>query len=153
MKYTFVFVLCLANSLCAFAQDAMKTDVTYQTSGSVVTTAVAGKIFGTPVQGAPYSATISNESVQTLADGNRIVQGSTGTTVRDAQGRTRQDAPLPVIGNLSAANAPHMVFIMDPVSQVSYALNLTDKTAQKLSMPASGGLGVAGPVGGSSGGP
>ena len=39
------------------------------------------------VQGAPYSATITNESVQTLADGNRIVQSSTGTTARDSMGR------------------------------------------------------------------
>jgi len=98
-------------------------------------TAVAGKMFGSPVQGAPYSATITNESVQTLADGNRIVQSSTGTTARDSHGRTRQDAPLPPIGNLSAANAPHLVFIMDPVAQVSYTLNLTDKTAEKMSIP------------------
>ena len=40
-----------------------------------------------------------------------------------------------MIGNLSATNAPHIVFIMDPVAQISYTLNLTDKTAQKLSMP------------------
>jgi hypothetical protein len=98
-------------------------------------TAVTGKIFGLPVQGAPYSATITNESVQTLADGNRIVQSSTGTTARDSHGRTRQDAPLPPIGNLSAANAPHLVFIMDPVAQVSYTLNLTDKTVEKTSIP------------------
>jgi len=84
-----------------------------------------------PVQGAPYSATITNESVQTLADGNRIVQSSTGTTVRDSQGRTRQDAPLPPIGNMSPADAPHLVFIQDPVAQTSYTLNLTDKTANK----------------------
>jgi hypothetical protein len=92
-------------------------------------------MFGSPVQGAPYSAAITNESVQTLSDGNRIVQSNTGTTARDSQGRTRQDAPLPPIGNLSAANAPHLVFIMDPVAQVSYTLNLTDKTAQKMSVP------------------
>ena len=85
-----------------------------------------------PVQGAPYSATISNESVQTLADGNRIVQSSTGSTARDSQGRTRQDTALPAIGNLSAANAPHLVFIQDPVAQTSYTLNLTDKTAVQL---------------------
>ena len=84
-----------------------------------------------PVQGAPYSATITNESVQTLADGNRIVQTSTGTTARDSMGRTRQDAPLPSIGNMSPADAPHLVFLQDPVAQVSYTLNLTDKTAMK----------------------
>jgi hypothetical protein len=84
-----------------------------------------------PVQGAPYSATITNESVQTLADGNRIVESSTGTTVRDSQGRMRQDAPLPPIANMSPADAPHLVFIQDPVAQTSYTLNLTDKTAFK----------------------
>lgn len=84
-----------------------------------------------PVQGAPYSATITNESVQTLADGNRIVQSSTGTTARDSVGRTRQDAPLPPIGNMLPADAPHLVFLQDPVAQASYTLNLTDKTATK----------------------
>jgi hypothetical protein len=85
-----------------------------------------------PVTGAPYSATITNEFVQTLADGNRIVNNSSGTVARDSQGRSRQDAPIPAIGNVSAANAPHIVFIQDPVAQVSYTLNLTDKTAQKM---------------------
>src|ERR1700692_3201111 len=84
-----------------------------------------------PVPGAPYSATITNESVQTLADGNRIVQSSSGTTARDSLGRTRQDAPLPPIGNMAPADAPHLVFLQDPVSQASYTLNLTDKTAVK----------------------
>lgn len=88
-------------------------------------------ITSAPVQGAPYSATITNESIQTLADGNRIVQTSTGTTVRDSQGRTRQDTPLPQIANMSPANAPHIVFIQDPVAQTAYTLNLTDKTAIK----------------------
>ena len=73
--------------------------------------------------------------MQTLADGTRIAQTSTGTTARDSQGRTRQDMALPAIGNLSAENAPHLVFIIDPVAQVSYTLNLTDKTAQKVSIP------------------
>src|SRR6516165_7431631 len=122
----------------AFAQDGPKTDVVYQSVGSAsggMGTAVAGKMDGAPLQGAPYSATITNESVQTFADGNRIVQSSTGTIARDSRGRTRQDTPLPPIGNLSAANAPHLVFIMDPVAQVSYTLNLTDKTAEKMSIP------------------
>jgi hypothetical protein len=63
---------------------------------------------------------------------------TSGATARDSQGRTRQDAALPPIGNLSATNAPHLVFIMDPVTQVSYTLNVTDKTAQKISMPPNG---------------
>jgi hypothetical protein len=143
MKYALALVwgLGLATSSSVVAQDTAKSDVIYQSSGLVT---VSGRMGGSPVKAAPYSATITNESVETLADGNRIVQNSTGTTARDSQGRTRQDTPLPAIGNLSAENAPHIVIIMDPVAQVSYSLNLTDKTAQKISMPA--GTSGAGPA-------
>jgi hypothetical protein len=132
MKYALAFLLAAS---CAFAQDAAKTKVVYQNGGFGMVTSTMARGMGAPVVGAPYSATITNESIQTLADGNRIVQSSNGETARDSQGRTRQDAAFPAIGNLSAANAPHVVFILDPVGQTSYTLNLTDKTAQKLSMP------------------
>jgi hypothetical protein len=139
-KYGLIFVLGLATASFAAAQDAPKTDMIYQQSGSFGggVTITSGRVGGAPLLGAPYSATITNESVQTLSDGNRIVQSSSGTTARDSQGRTRQDMVLPSIGNLSAENAPRLVFIMDPVARVSYTLNLTDKTAQKLSVPAGG---------------
>lgn len=84
------------------------------------------------VPGAPYSATVVNESVQTLADGNRIVQKTTGTTARDSEGRTRNDAALPTIGNMAPSGAPHLVFIVDPVAQASYTLNLDEKTAHVM---------------------
>src|SRR5882672_10983475 len=144
-------LLVLAAASCAFAQE--KGNVIYQTTGAVGAVASGGfdKASG-PVLGAPYSATITNESIQTLADGNRLVQKNTGTTARDSQGRTRQDTVLPPIGNLSAANAPRLIFIHDPVAQTSYTLNLTEKTAQK--MPAlpplggePGGIGTAGVTG------
>jgi hypothetical protein len=139
-------LLVLAATSCAFAQE--KGNVIYQTTGAVGAVASGGfdRASG-PVLGAPYSATITNESIQTLADGNRLVQTSTGTTARDSQGRTRQDTVLPRIGNLSAANAPHLIFIHDPVAQTSYTLNLTEKTAQKMpALPPFGGgtAGVAG---------
>jgi len=137
---TRTILLLLIASSCTSAQE--KKDVVYQTTGAM---AIGGAvaIFGKPVQGAPYSATVSNESIQTLSDGNRIVQKSSGTTARDSQGRTRQDAALPAIGNLSAANAPELVFIQDPVAQVSYTLNVTDKTAQKMpALPPPPGVGT-----------
>jgi hypothetical protein len=120
-------ILAFLTSSCIFAQP--ETNRVLVTAG-----AVAGgfqRISAAPVEGAPYSATITNESVQTLADGNRIVQTSTGTTARDSLGRTRQDAPLPSIGNMSPADAPRLVFLQDPVAQASYTLNLKDKTAIK----------------------
>lgn len=138
--------LVLAAASCAFSQE--KGDVINQTAGQV-TVAGAFERASSPIVGAPYSATITNESVQTLADGNRIVQTSTGSTARDSQGRTRHDTVLPAIGNLSAANAPHLVFIHDPVSGSSYTLNLTEKTARKMPSlpplsPNAGNVAVAG---------
>jgi hypothetical protein len=131
-----------ATASCAVAQE--KGDVLFRTGGAVGV-GIGEKISRTPVLGAPYSATITNESSQLLADGNRITQSSSGTTARDSQGRTRQDAPLPAIGNMAAANAPHFVFINDPVGQKAYTLNLTEKTAQSFAMPGAGvvaGVGV-----------
>jgi 2-C-methyl-D-erythritol 4-phosphate cytidylyltransferase len=124
-------LLLLAAASGTFAQE--KGNVIYQTAGSVGAVAFGGA--SGLVSGAPYSATITNESVQTLADGTRIVQNSSGTTARDSEGRTRQDTVLPAIGTLSAANAPHLIFIHDPVAQTSYTLNLTEKTAQKMPVP------------------
>src|SRR5260370_7881268 len=124
-------LLVVAAASCAFAEE--KGNLIYQTTGAVGTGVSGGfdRASG-PVLGAPYSATITNESIQTLADGNRLVQTSTGTTARDSQGRTRQDTVLPPIGNLSAANAPHLIFIHDPVPPPSYPLNLPKKPPQKI---------------------
>lgn len=153
-------IFILAVSASAFAQQGQKSGISqdsdpgpvFANPGQVTIKAGGfGGAFGkpaAPVQGAPYSATIKNESVQTLADGNHIKQSSTGTVARDSQGRTRQDTMLPPIGNLSAADAPHIVFIHDPVAQKSYTLNLTDKTAHEmppLPPPPPGGAGPGGP--------
>ena len=135
MKSALILVMILTASSCVLAQEAGNA-VFFQSqaAGPVTTVGVGmlGKAPGAPVQGAPYSATITNENIQTLEDGTHISQTSTGNIARDSQGRTRQDASLPAIGNLSAADAPHIVFIQDPVAQTAYTLNLSDKTAQKM---------------------
>src|SRR5271165_256858 len=138
-----ILILILASSSFALAQES--GTIAIQAS-PVHAGAFAFGAMGSPgpaVKGAPYSATITNESVQTLADGTHITQGSSGSTARDSQGRTRQDAPLPAIGNLSATDAPHLVFLQDPVAGISYTLNLTDKTAWKNPM-LPGGVNVSG---------
>ena len=59
------------------------------------------------VKGAPYSADAVTETVQTLADGNRIVSKSTSTRYRDKEGRTRQELMLPsIVGYPPAENSP-----------------------------------------------
>lgn len=142
-------IVVLATASCAFAQEKQeRKDVIYQTVGVAGIAAPTLDRAPEPIVGAPYSATITNESVETLSDGNRIVHKTTGTTARDSQGRTRQDTSLPAIGNLAAANAPHLIFIHDPVAQASYTLNMTQKTAQKMAKlpppPSPGAPGAAG---------
>src|ERR1700752_4305968 len=130
MKHiVWIFILVAASASAALGQAG---DVFYQKSGEIVTARAIGGAPVAPVTGAPYSATMTTEMVQTLSDGTHITQTTTGTVARDSEGRTRQDAPLPSIGNLSATNAPHLVFIQDPVAQVSYTLDLTNKAAQKM---------------------
>ena len=144
MKRSICVVALLVVSSSAFGQAQQRVVVTQnagQNAGPgpvTIGTFAFGGGPGVPVQGQPYSATITNESIQTLADGNRIVQSTSGTVARDSEGRTRQDMNLPSIGNLSAANAPHLVVIQDPVAQTSYTLDLTDKTAQKMPAPPMG---------------
>src|SRR3954451_8390389 len=43
------------------------------------------------VKGQPFSADTVSESVQTLSDGNRIVQNSTGKIYRNSDGRVRRE--------------------------------------------------------------
>jgi hypothetical protein len=105
--------------------------------------------FGNPVTGAPYSATAATESTQVLADGNRIVNKTTALLARDSQGRTRREETMGNIGPL-AMNGPKMAFITDPVSKVSYILDLNNQTAQVMKAPdiAVGGPGTAVAIGG-----
>ena len=75
-------------------------------------------VMGAIVKGAPYSAEAITESVLTLGDGNRIRHNSSVLVFRDSEGRTaRQD------------NATHQTVIMDPVANVSYAIDTEKQTA------------------------
>src|SRR5262249_23148104 len=53
---------------------------------------------GKLVKGAPYSAQVLTESVQTLADGNRIVRRSNAAVYRDSEGRTRREQTINAVG-------------------------------------------------------
>lgn len=146
MKRTLVFLTLFSSAL--FAQE-VKLELKQLAEQGLAGGVSAFTATAHTVQGAPYSATVIHESVQSLADGNRIVQKTTGTTARDSQGRTRNDTALPMIGNMSAAGAPHLVFIVDPVAQTSYTLNLDEKTAHAMShkmFVAAGPSGSEGPT-------
>ncbi len=87
---------------------------------------------GKPVKGAPYSAEIISESVQTLSDGNRITHKSTSSIYRDSEGRTRREQNLTSLGGLAAENEPlQIIFINDPVAGINYILH-PNRTANKI---------------------
>ena len=90
------------------------------------------------VTGAPFSATITTESTQALADGNQIRRTSTGSLARDSQGRTRRDMTMPAFGPWadSGKPAPHVETVNDPVASARYVLDTDNKTARKMVVPA-----------------
>jgi hypothetical protein len=99
---------------------------------------VSGQLIsGPPVKGAPYSAEAVNETVQTLADGNRIVQRTSAMQYRDAEGRERRE-------ETSAMGA---IFISDPVAGARYTLHPDSQTAEKGAMPPVTSIVLPGPGG------
>lgn len=88
------------------------------------------------VKGAPYAAEATSESVQTLADGNRIVHKNTTRMFRDAEGRTRMENAIVPTGLWTPqAKDLSIILINDPVAGVHYSLNSGEKTATKVTLP------------------
>ena len=76
-------------SLSAVVLNAQQV-VTLTSPGGVVRTNFV-TLESKTVTGAPYAAETVNDNTQTLADGNRIVQHSTGRVYRDSEGRVRRE--------------------------------------------------------------
>jgi hypothetical protein len=66
---------------------------------------------------------VVSESIQTLADGNRIVQRSTGRVFRDSQGRVRREEDRP--------SATPAISIFDPTRGVTIVLDQGNRTARE----------------------
>jgi hypothetical protein len=79
------------------------------------------------VQGAPYCADATNETVHDLADGNRIVQRQTSRQCRDGQGRTRQEIRTP--------DGRVRIYLHDPVAHEAWMLDTDRKLAVRLGAP------------------
>lgn len=115
---------------------AVTTFAAAQTTVGRPAVAVSGHRMGTFVQAepasgqvvknAPYLAEAVTETIQVLADGNRIVRRDSVTVARDSEGRTRRDMAIPGMEN-------RVSVIYDPLANVSYTLNHKSKTAQKMS--------------------
>ena len=93
------------------------------------------------VKGAPFSAEGVSESLQVLADGNRITRTTTTKMYRDGEGRFRREgagggntAVTPSsYGSFTMFYNSDNISIFDPVAGVRYLLNPTTKTARSFS--------------------
>ena len=89
---------------------------------------------GKLVKGAPYSGQAVTESIQTLSDGNRIINRTTAAVYRDGEGRTRREQSLKAIGPYASGGEPPVtVFINDPVAGTSFTLDPRAQTVRKMS--------------------
>jgi TonB family protein len=85
------------------------------------------------VKNAAFSAEIVSESIQTLADGNRIVHRTNTTVYRDGQGRTRQETSFKIRDANSSGYKEHRTIqISDPVGGQSITLDPQNRTAHKF---------------------
>jgi hypothetical protein len=89
---------------------------------------------GKLVTGAPYRATLSNQMVQHLADGNTLQRITTGEVARDSQGRTYEKVTI-TGGPLGQTGTKTLTFISDPVAGFAYTLNSAAKTAIQRPLP------------------
>ena len=118
----------------SFGQEPNVTVLTPSRGSDTVTFLSAEMSFdGKTVKGSPYSGQAVNETIQVLADGNRIVRRSTSTVYRDSEGRTRREQSLGAVGPYSVAGEQRqMVFINDSVSGANFILDPEKKTAKKF---------------------
>jgi hypothetical protein len=85
------------------------------------------------VKNAPFSADMVFENIQTLNDGNRIVNRSSTLMYRDSQGRTRSEHTFKPFFQPGGENIEHKtISIFDPVSGINYTLDPQTRTAHKI---------------------
>ncbi len=96
---------------------------------------LAAATVGKSVKNLPFSAEEVSESVQTLADGNRIVRSSTGRIYRNGQGRVRREHSGGAGGMMGSLymTSPG-VSILSPAEGNKYLLDSTEKTAKVLEL-------------------
>jgi hypothetical protein len=100
-------------------------------------------------KGKPFSATVTSQTTQVLADGTRLSQTTSMVQYRDSEGRVRTETTQP---GASASELTKIITIRDPVAGVTYRLDPAKRTAVKLAMVAVGAVGPAGEGGRGGGG-
>lgn len=124
-----IFVMALAAATAA-AQDTQPVPAAPKAPAQPIS--VLGGFSGglvTAVKNSPFTAEEVNESVQTLADGNRIVRNSKSKMYRNSEGRIRREGGLGGAVGFAYTVAPS-VSIVDPVIRQKYELDAALKTAR-----------------------
>ena len=128
--------LILASAGAAYAQQAPTAVTRPATPGThdakvVAELAAAVSQLG-GVKNAPFSAEEFNETVQVLADGNRIVRSSTNNVYRNSEGRLRRDMQGGAMGGVLGSTyvTGQGVSIVDPVVSQSVILDTHTKVAR-----------------------
>ncbi|HQZ94823.1 MAG TPA: hypothetical protein PLP21_00820 [Pyrinomonadaceae bacterium] len=108
----------------------------YNLQAKVVAELASAQGFGIQ-KNSPLQADEVNESVQTLADGNRIVRSSTSKFWRNSEGRIRREGKS-AFGNVfgTTFSFGDGVSISNPVQGQKYVLDSDLKTARVIEMPA-----------------
>jgi hypothetical protein len=85
------------------------------------------------IPNAPFSADVTTTVTQTLSDGTRIEQRTTGKLYRDSTGRVRREQTVIGLDRLNPAAQPQTTITFDsvPGDQTPYSLNPTNKTARR----------------------
>ena len=142
-RYRFAFALMLLTPLCVSAQPGPGPHRMGPGPGAPGDFAFLGGEFGfgKVVTGAPYSAQITTQFTQTLADGTHIQRSTSATVSRDSQGRSRREETMAAMGRLAASGATSRttVFIHDPVASMSYVLDPNARTYHQMQLSGRGG--------------
>lgn len=127
MKTVSLFVMFVLCGTVAFAQHTPPTP-----PKAVTEIAVSSEKL---VKGSPFSAEAVSESVQTLADGNRIVRSSTSKLYRNSEGRFRREMSGGMGGGSgSLFTVGSGVTILDPVGGFRYMIDPELRTTRQITI-------------------
>ena len=120
MKIVSIIAMCFVLGVFANAQDAKVIRELAASSEKMV-------------KNSPFSAEAVSESVQTLADGNRIVRNSTSKLYRNSEGRFRREMTGGSGGMLgSLYTFGQNVTLLDPVGGFRYMIDPNLKTTRQI---------------------
>jgi hypothetical protein len=153
MRYVvMVGVLCAAAAAAPQAQDAAQVAKQAAEMDAIKAKVVQNlrvSVESRITKNAPYSAEAVTESVQALADGNRIVTKSTTRIFRDSEGRTRREQLNPAGTDAVTINISDPIagttYVLDPATHMAFRNGLIFTTASgqmEVGSLAPGGRGV-----------